>query len=178
MDLSAAKRILVIGCPGSGKSTLASQLAERLQLPLIRLDEIQWVSDDETLTREVFDQKLVEVLDQECWVMDGNYGRTLPRRLERAELVIWLDFPRHICLYRVIKRYLIYHGRKNPLGNPDHIDFAFLQFIWNFDRENQEKFQSFREHYKDRVPFEKLESPKEVAIFRENYHLNQRKKER
>ena len=35
-------------------------------------------------------------------------------------------------MYRVIKRYWRYRGKENPSGNPDRIDWEFLQYIWEF----------------------------------------------
>lgn len=36
------KRVLVIGPCGSGKSTLARELAPRMGLPLIHMDQLGW----------------------------------------------------------------------------------------------------------------------------------------
>jgi adenylate kinase family enzyme len=36
------RRILVYGVTGSGKSTLARQVADRLRLPYVEVDELTW----------------------------------------------------------------------------------------------------------------------------------------
>ena len=36
------KRIMVVGCPGSGKSTMAIRIAQKLDLPVVHLDQIHY----------------------------------------------------------------------------------------------------------------------------------------
>ena len=85
------RRVLVIGCPGAGKSTLTRALAETLGLPAVYLDRLWWKSGWINRTRAEFDARLDAALAGAAWVMDGNYLRTLPRRLERCDAVLFLD---------------------------------------------------------------------------------------
>ena len=71
------KRVIVIGSPGAGKSTFARKLKDKTGLPLYYLDRIFHKSDQTTLTREEFDRKLQTILQTDCWIIDGNYQRTL-----------------------------------------------------------------------------------------------------
>lgn len=45
--MTKARTVVVSGAPGSGKSTVASALAERLELPLLSLDEVKEALADE-----------------------------------------------------------------------------------------------------------------------------------
>jgi adenylate kinase family enzyme len=68
--------------------------------------------------------------------MDGNYTGTLPLRLSRADAVIWLDYPRRLCLGRVLARIAKDHGRVRegmPAGCPERFDLEFLRYVWNFN---------------------------------------------
>ena len=94
------KRIIVIGCPGSGKTTLSKALAEKLSLPLIHLDKIQWQGNWECIRREEFDNILIDEMKKPQWIIDGNYNRTIPMRLKHCDTVIYLDYPTHICFFR------------------------------------------------------------------------------
>ncbi|WP_225743282.1 AAA family ATPase [Marinilactibacillus sp. Marseille-P9653] len=132
------KKILVIGCPGSGKSTLSERLAKALDLELIHLDRINWINDHHTLSRAEFDDQLEKVLSKDRWIIDGNYNRTLSRRLIAADTVIWLDLPRTLCIYRILKRFVkakMLH--KGTFGNPNKIEKDFLNFVWNFNKTNR-----------------------------------------
>ena len=99
------ERILVIGSPGSGKSTFARALGELTGLPLLYLDRLFWNADRTTVENQVFDQRLEQAMDQsQRWIMDGNYSRTLDRRLARCQRVFFLDYPVEVCLEGVRAR--------------------------------------------------------------------------
>ena len=118
------RRVLVLGCPGAGKSTLARSLGEALSLPVVHLDKLWWKSGWINRTEGEFDALLDTVLLGEEWVIDGNYLRTLPRRLERCDAVVLLDYPRQVCLFRALRRILSWRGRTRP----------FVRWIWEFHR--------------------------------------------
>ena len=71
------KKVLILGCPGAGKSTFARKLRDKTGLPLYYLDMIWHKPDRTTITKQEFDAKLSEIIKQEEWIIDGNYGRTL-----------------------------------------------------------------------------------------------------
>lgn len=78
------KKVIIIGCSGAGKSTFARKLRDITNLPLFYLDMI-WHKPDKThISREAFDEKLQEIIQQEEWIMDGNYGRTLELEWKRV----------------------------------------------------------------------------------------------
>ena len=97
-------KVIVIGCPGSGKSTFAKKLHSKTGLPLYHLDMLFWNSDKTHVTRELFDQRLDNVLKQDRWIIDGNYGRTLEKRLIECDTVFLLDLPVSDCLSGAINR--------------------------------------------------------------------------
>ena len=90
------KKIMIIGCPGAGKSTLAKELAAITGLPLYHLDLIWHKPNKTTATREEFDKRLDEILKEDEWIIDGNYQRTLEKRLSFADTVILLNYKKDI----------------------------------------------------------------------------------
>lgn len=124
------QRILVVGCPGAGKSTFARKLRDALDLPLVYLDMLWHKPDQTTATREEFDVELDAVLRQNRWIIDGNYTRTLKRRLERAEAVFLFDLPAKECLAGATAR--IGHPREDLPWIERELDAEFAEYIRRF----------------------------------------------
>ena len=104
------KRILVIGCPGAGKTTFAERLGKATGLPLFHLDAI-WHKPDRThISREEFDARLGELLALDAFIIDGNYSRTLERRIAASDTVLFFDLPMEVCLDGALARL----GKKRP----------------------------------------------------------------
>ncbi len=76
------KKVLIIGCPGSGKSTFARKLHEITSIPLYYLDMIYRNADKTTVPHDIFDSRLDDILQKPTWIIDGNFSRTLKKRLD------------------------------------------------------------------------------------------------
>jgi adenylate kinase family enzyme len=103
-----ARRISVAGDSGSGKTTVSGAIATRLGLTHVELDALFHGPNWSTSPREEFRRRVSDTLDGlGGWVADGNYGGSLGGLvLERAELLVWLDLPLHLCLRRIWTRTL------------------------------------------------------------------------
>ena len=88
------KKIIIPGCPGSGKSTFARALQKQTGLPLFYLDRMNWNPDRTTVEKDVFLERLQEVLSREEWILDGNYGSTIELRLQACDTAFLLKFIR------------------------------------------------------------------------------------
>ena len=123
------ERIQIMGCSGAGKSTLARKLGEITGLPVVHIDRLFWKPGWVESGKEEIDRKILDAAAEERWIMDGNYSRTLQARLDRCDLVIYLDFPRWFCIQSVIRRCLQNAGQIRPdmaEGCPEKIDWEFL----------------------------------------------------
>ncbi|MGQ3236135.1 AAA family ATPase [Shinella sp.] len=136
--LRTAERVLVIGGSGSGKSTLAQGLSTRLAVPYVSMDrEIFWLPGWHTRPRAEALARLQTIVAQERWILDGTSPGTLPLRLPRSHLVLWLRPPRWMSLYGVLSRWLKLRGQSRPEmadGCPERISRDFLSYVWNFER--------------------------------------------
>jgi adenylate kinase family enzyme len=131
------RRIVVLGSGGAGKSTLAVRLGERLQLPVIHLDARHWRAGWESTPADAWRREVEALVTAPAWVMDGNYGGTFDVRLAACDTVVFLDLPRLVCLWRVVRRTLRFRGRTRPdmaPGCPERWDREFLRWIWTYPR--------------------------------------------
>ena len=92
------RRVNIIGCPGAGKSTFARKLSEKTGLELFYLDMIWHKPDKTTVARNEFDLRLNEIFERDTWIIDGNYLRTMERRLSECDTVFFFDLPTEVCL--------------------------------------------------------------------------------
>src|SRR5271168_5460584 len=92
------RRVLVVGCAGAGKTTFARRLGETLALPVINLDFHFWRPGWQTPERQAWREQLTALVAMPAWVMEGNYINTFDIRMPRADSLVWLDYPRGICM--------------------------------------------------------------------------------
>ncbi|MCW1403194.1 hypothetical protein OKA06_12970 [Novosphingobium sp. MW5] len=90
------------------------------------------------------------MLAQDRWIIDGNYGSTLPERIKRADTVVWLDYPTVQCLWRVFRRWWQYRGTNRPdmtEGCNENLNWEFLHFVATFrlgwHKRNRRTLESF-----------------------------------
>jgi len=129
------KRILVIGTGGSGKTTVARRLAQRTGLPLIHLDALYWRSGWQPTPADEWRATVQSLISRDAWIIDGNYGGTLDVRLAACDTVVFLDLPRLVCLWRVLKRQVRHLGQVRPELAPgcrERLTWEFIWWIWTY----------------------------------------------
>ena len=149
------RKIIVIGCPGSGKTTFAEKLRDKTGLPLYYLDAV-WHRPDRThISREEFDLRLSEILSGDSWIIDGNYSRTVERRMEACDTVFLFDLPAEVCLEGAISR--LGRGRYDMPWIDTELDPRLKTEIGEFGERNLPKIYSL---------IEKCRYEKTVIIFK------------
>jgi len=104
MKVFPYRRICVVGTTGSGKSTLAEVLSQRLHIPHVELDALHWEPGWKEADREFTRARLRGIVQNEAWVIDGNYSFLRDILWPRAEAVVWLDYPLPLILWRLWQR--------------------------------------------------------------------------
>ena len=125
-------RIHVTGNAGAGKTTLARRLGSALGLPVIHLDQIVWQSGWRTTPQDQQAASLRSAVAPRSWVIEGVSGFVR----ERADIVVFLDVPRRVCLWRCLMRNWRYSFRSRPElphACPEILVVPqLLRIIWRF----------------------------------------------
>lgn len=98
------QKIIVIGCPGAGKSYFAKKLHDKTGIPLYHLDLIWHKADKTHISRAEFDEKLNRILNEESWILDGDFSRTLEMRMQACDTVFFFDLPYEVCMQGIKER--------------------------------------------------------------------------
>ncbi len=128
---------MIIGCGGSGKSTLSKKVHEITGIPLIHLDQVFWSPGWIETQRYAWVEKNRQIIQNDSWILDGNYGSTMDMRIEAADTIVFLFRPSYVCLYRALKRTLLNFGKTRedlPAGCPDKFELKFFHYIAMYNK--------------------------------------------
>ena len=150
-------RIAVIGCSGAGKSMLTRELAARTGIPAFHLDRLYWQPDwKPNPDISSFRESVNGIVAGERWILDGGFFDSLgPARFERADVVVLLDLPARVCLYRAVKRWLTYRDETRPdlaPGCPEKFDLEFYRYILTYRSKQMPQAQALiARHFRGRL---------------------------
>ena len=126
-------KIAVIGYSGAGKSTLARELGRRDGCPVLHLDQGQFTAGWAERDRGEALAMVEKFMELDDWIIDGNYGAFYQeRRLAEADRILFLNFGRWDCLFRVLRRARRFRGRTRPDmagGCTEKLDWAFVRWV-------------------------------------------------
>lgn len=165
------KRIAIIGNSGSGKSYLADKLHQLLRLPVYHLDKYCWKPGWTKLEYAEFKHIHDALCGKDKWIIEGMNLKSLEHRLQRADMIIFLDISRSVCLWHVFKRLLKHYGSSEPHaaeGCPQELSWQFWQFVrwvWNFKKQVRPKIYAALKSCADQKQIYILKSKKEVDQF-------------
>lgn len=134
--MGSPKRIMIFGRPGSGKSTFAVKLSKKLGLPLYHLDKYFFTSHWVERPYDEFLEIQKNLIHQDRWIIDGNSVQSLAMRYDRADLVIYMDRCRYLCLFRLIKRCF---SKNRPIDDraphcPEILRWRLIRYMWTFPK--------------------------------------------
>jgi len=165
-------RIAIIGSAGAGKSTLALKIAKIVNLPLFHMDRLFWKPGWVETPKSEFNAIVEEVSKKPRWIIDGNYSRTMDIRLDAADMIIFLDYSRFLCLFRAIKRSFLFRNRYRPditEGCEEKFNLEFYKWIWDFPNRNRQKIIDSLSKFRDHKKIYTFKKPKELKKWLENF---------
>lgn len=142
-------KVLVIGSPGSGKSTFALRLHEITGLPLYHLDNLYWRADRTFIEKDELRQRVAVVLEEDSWIIDGNYGSTMAMRMEHSDTIIFLDYDVEICLESIVAR--VGKVRVDIPWVEEELDPEFYEYVKNFPQLNRPSIYDLLAQHEDQT---------------------------
>lgn len=128
---------MIIGPAGAGKTTLSLELGQKLNLPVYHVDRLFFQEGWRERPTEEFIRHHLETLTEPKWIIDGNAARHFSPRAKAAQLLIYLNFSRTLCLYHMIRRWWTYRkGARpdRPDNCPERINWKLIRYIWNYNK--------------------------------------------
>ena len=104
-----------------------------------------WNADKTCVEKSLFLKRLSDALQKDEWIIDGNYGSTMEKRLEVCDTVIFLDFPKELCIKGVLER------RGKPRSDMPWIeteeDAEFMEYIKSFNEQQRPQILELLKKY-------------------------------
>jgi len=135
--LGDVRRILIYGVTGSGKTTLAKRLAEATKIEWHSVDDLTWEPGWVPVPGDEQRRRIQQICEQPKWILDTAYAKWLDVPLERAQLIVALDYPRWFSLQRLIRRTVarLVDRREMCNGNHETLRGVFSRdniIVWHF----------------------------------------------
>lgn len=141
--LENVKKIAVVGGSGTGKTTLTNNLGRKLNVPIYHIDGIHHLENWKTRDTKERDRIILKRANEEKWVIDGTYKSTLQERINKADLVIFLDYSTISRLNGILTRYFKDKGKERPEipGCKEKMDWNFIKMVlaWRWTKGKEVK---------------------------------------
>jgi hypothetical protein len=117
-------KIHIIGIPSAGKTTLAKSLSTRLGTPHHELDGLAFVDERWTLRpASERDVMLAAILEGPSFITEGGFLGWTDDLFGAADVVVWLDPPLRVLVWRHIRRFA-----RHPCWLPSLLRFQILSY--------------------------------------------------
>ena len=167
-------KIMVIGVSaGAGKSTFARRLGELTGIEVTHLDCLYWKPNWVEASVQEFSAAQQQVVQNEQWIVEGNYSGTFDIREPYADTIIYLELPLRVCLYRVLKRRVQFHGKTRKdvgEGCKEKLDQAFVKFIVStYGARKKKMLERIQSYAEDGKTVHYLKTSAQIAGFLATY---------
>jgi adenylate kinase family enzyme len=164
------ERIAIIGNAGGGKSLLANHLSKIKNLPLHRLDALQWNSGWVPTPLDEFNRRHNALIVSSKWIIDGFASwESIEDRFEAADTIILVDHPLWIHYFWALKRQFTCIFRPRPdfvEGCPMlPMTWKLLKMIWHIHWDLMPRLNKLVESYRKSKWVYHIQSPKELRHF-------------
>ena len=111
-------RIAITGPSGSGKTSLATELARTAGLRHVEIDALHHGPNWESCGSELLRERVLAATEGDGWVADSTYHGMLGTLVsDRADVLVWLDLPIPLVMWRLLRRTHVRNRDKTELWN-------------------------------------------------------------
>ena len=132
-------KIAIIGNAGGGKSTISRRLRDRLKLPLVSIDHMQWKPGWTRVPADEFAEAHARVLREKGWIIDGwGDSSAIEERFRQADTIVLVDYPLWRHYFWTVKRQIgcLFHARidEPPGCSMLPMTWPLLKMIWSTEK--------------------------------------------
>lgn len=132
-------RISIIGGAGTGKTTLSNLLSEKYNIPVTHIDGIHHLKNWQVRDKAERDKIILDIVEKEKWIIDGTYRDTIKQRLEKSDLIIWLDYSTFAQVKGILKRFFKNPCKEKPEipGCNERLNWEFFKYVLNYRKKKR-----------------------------------------
>jgi adenylate kinase family enzyme len=168
-----SRRFSLVGTIGCGKSTCAREISTRLGIPHIELDSLHWGRNWTEEPAEVFRRRVLVTVQNESWVVDGNYHQVRDLVWSRADTLVWLDYPFRFIMWRLSRRTLmrivtrerLWHDNQENLRSLFTRDSVFLWALKTYRKRRREYPKLLVRNENRHLKLVRLKSPGQTEVW-------------
>ncbi|EKZ4851564.1 AAA family ATPase [Listeria monocytogenes] len=155
--LKNKEKVLIIGPNGAGKSTFATELGKHYDFEVCHLDKLFWQGNWNAVAKADFEDKVDNIMSsKKKYIIDGDYFFNLEKRLEHADLVIWIKIPLFLCVANIIKRRFKYMTNVRPdvtEGCDEKLNLSFLLYALKYNKRSGKQTKELLDNVYDKELF-------------------------
>lgn len=155
--LKNKEKVLIIGPNGAGKSTFATELGKHYDFEVCHLGKLFWQENWNAVAKVDFEDKVDNIMSsKKKYIIDGDYFFNLEKRLEHADLVIWIKIPLFLCVANIIKRRFKYMTNVRPdvtEGCDEKLNLSFLLYALKYNKRSGKQTKELLDNVYDKELF-------------------------
>jgi adenylate kinase family enzyme len=142
-------KIMIFGRPGSGKTYFSLKLHAITRIPIYHLDKFFFTANWGKRNYDEFMKIQQDIVNKHTWIVDGNCTKSLETRYSQADLCLYFNFPKALCLWRIVKRLFQKRDHIEDRADdcPEAVRWVLIKYMWSFETRIKDDIEKLRIKY-------------------------------